>query len=461
MAPRNNLDSMGEVLVDLREVWENAVSQPSNPKVLDALNKIHPSALAKVLDGRPTDELVDIIPRLDRRFAGKILVELEEESCENLVKGLEDLALAEMFHGLASDESAYLLARADEDCRQRILSLLETGVREDLDEILQYAEEEAGFLMQLEVLTIPITATVAEAIELTRRAVADHSVDNYYKIYLIDKNQALVGECKLIKMFLANPDTCIEHLKQPVTLTVNPRMKREEIALLVMEHGEASVPVVDNQGRVLGRLTMDDLGEVVAEELEERIGHMAGTGEEDAVATKTFAALRQRLPWLLISLTGGIGTAYLMGFFEGELIEHPLLMFFVPLIAGMGGSVGVQTSSIMVRGMATGDILSEDVLLRLRRELSLALMASVVCAILICIFISLVLEQRKTGMLVAIAMIINMVVAAMLGTLIPLALKSLNIEPALSTGPFLTVGNDILGITIYMLLVKHLLPLLF
>lgn len=439
------------------ELKEEITQGIADPEEVRELEKFHPSELARHLGEESPEAVYKMLTLLGDEYAANVLVETEDDVATAILKHASRERLLAWTSELPSDDAAYLIGLLRESLREEVLWSMKEEDREEVDEILRYKEDDVGSIMQHEALSVPASATVEEAISKIRRDVYSEPDDEYHKAYVVNDEGKLVGEVPLVTLLLSAAETKVADIAEKPNVVSRPDMPKEELANLAVQYDEVSIPVVDHEGKLVGRVTFDDLGEVLQEEFEEDIGIMAGTGEERAGDVSTFRAVEERLPWLSIALLGGLATAWVMGYFEGELASHPILVFFVPLIAGMGGNAGIQSSSIVVRGLATGEIHPGEIFPRLIRELKIAFINASACAFLIVLFTGFILGQFVIGIFVALCMILVMVFAAGSGSVVPIVLKSFKVDPAYSTGPFITIGNDIVGIAIYLWVMQALI----
>lgn len=428
--------------IDLEKLKNGEMSE-------EEIHSFHPVILAKHLHEIPIDLVTRIISNLDSSFAAKVLVETHESTCESILSLTPIKKIVTWVSILPSDESAYLINLLDDVKRGEILNFLSHEDRGEVEEILKFSEDQVGSIMQIETIKVEWQQTVKEALSYIRKHLDNEQIKNYHKAYVLDEEGYLKGEIPLTTFLICSPSDLVANIAEPIGVKLLPTMNSEEAAQLTLKHNEHSVPVVNKENRLIGRVTLDDLGEVLQEEFAEDIGKMAGTGDEQVVESLG-KAVQERLPWLLLGLIGGLLLAYLLGMFESDLKKFPEFIFFVPLIMSMGGSVGIQSSSIMVRGLSTGDIKLSDWFPRIMRELRISIINGSICSLCIVFFSTIFLDHHFFGVLVSICLFIVMLCAAIIGVIVPLTLKFCKIEPAYSTGPFITIGNDMLGIAIYM-----------
>jgi magnesium transporter len=335
----------------------------------------------------------------------------------------------------------------------KILKQIEPQESAEVRQLLAHEEDTAGGIMALELVAMAQDSTIGEAINEIRKKAEEIETINH--VYVVDDKRRLVGLVPLKKLILAEPYTRLSEIMNRDVISVPVGTDQEEVAKLVRKYDLLSVPVVDVQGRLIGRITHDDIVDVMEEEAAEDISHMAGIASHgdirDIRDTSVLRTARIRLPWLVIGLFGGIVAAWILSFFEDKLQQNiVVLMFFVPVVMAMGGNAGIQSSTIVVHGLATGSIGLGDMVQRLLREMRVAFLNGFLCGLLLLLIVTVVWNQPHYGILVGVSLLIVMFVAALVGASIPLLLKRYNVDPAIATGPFITISNDILGLFIYM-----------
>jgi magnesium transporter len=314
---------------------------------------------------------------------------------------------------------------------------------------LAHEEDTAGGIMALELVAMPQDCTVEDAINEIRKK-ADE-IDTINHVYVVDNNRCLVGIIPLKKLLLAELYTPLSEIMNRDVISVQAGTDQEEVANLARKYDLLSVPVVDAQGRLVGRITYDDIVDVIKEEAEEDLSRVAGvTEDEEPRETSIFHISRIRLPWLIVGLFGEILAATVLTNFSTALDKVISLVFFIPVITAMGGNAGIQASAIVVRGLATGEIDLNDTLRRLGKEFRVAVLNGLLCGAVIFLVVSLGWKNPRIGLLIGASLMIVIMSASIVGGTVPLALKRFNVDPAIAIGPFITISNDILGLLIYM-----------
>jgi len=377
-----------------------------------------------------------------------VIAELDDRDGARLIGPLPTQDASIIIENLESDDAADLLGSIKEEQAEAILEQLPSRDRDELTELLTYHEESAGGIMATEPISAPVDATVGEVIELLRSLAEE--MEDVYNVYLVDKTGRLEGKASLKELILAQPGQKAAEVMDREFPRVNVGMDREEVAGIFARYNLASAPVVDDNGQFLGRITHDDILDVMTEEVHEDIAYLTGQSEFDPGERSLYRNLRLRLPWLLLGLLGGLAAATLIAHFEPQLARLTPLIFFLPLVAAMGGNAGIQTSSLMVRGLATGDIGDYGLTARLARELVTALLTGSICGGATFGITYFWRSDLVLAVVVSTSLLAVIVLAAIIGALIPLMLKRFGLDPALATGPFITTTNDIFGLFIYL-----------
>lgn len=419
--------------------------------------------LKKLIDDMRAADLADLIEYLDpeeRLFifnllepdgAGEVLVEIETPVQERILKNLDNQAITEIVQGLDSDDAADLVGDLPDDRAREIIERVGDEVSEELEKLLPYPEDTAGGIMALEFVAVKADASVKDAIDTIREK--REEVENLYYIWVVDDLGKLVGVISLKDLVLEVTDRKISDIMNPEVISVHVDTDQEEVARLVKKYDLVAIPVVGDDHRLAGRITHDDIIDVIEEEADEDISLMAGVIDQEIAEESTLKISRARLPWLIAGLFGGIIAAAVINQFESSLEKVLALSFFFPVIMAMGGSTGTQAATIVVRGMATGDISLVNIGKRLWMEMRVALVNALVCGILLALIVGTWVSDYGLGSVVGLALVLIIVNAGVIGSAVPMALKKWNIDPALATGPFVTTSNDILSLLIYLGLV--------
>ncbi len=415
------------------------------------LRLLHPADLAEVF--AQTDPEVHwgrLVEALDDERLADALAEMEGAVQEELLAFLPRDRLSRLIGYMDSDDAADIIAELPEALRQRIVSRLEEDDAEAVETLLKYPEDTAGGIMQTELVSVRKDQTVADAIAEIRRKREDIG-PTLYNVYVVDDENRLVGFLPLQTLILSDDTRRVEEVMEPARFFVTPDVDQEEVALIFAKYDLVTLAVVDEEGHLLGRIVIDDIVDVLEEEADEDLMRMVGAGEEDLVySDRIFRISAYRLPWLIVTLFGSIGTGMVMWLFKSTLDRVLALVTFMPVITAMGGNVGTQSSTIMTRGFATGRVDTDNIRRVILKELIIGLTMGVACGSIVSGVAMLWHGDPLVGIVVGIAMVGAMTVATTIGTLAPAAMKRFGVDPAIASGPFVTTANDVIGILIYL-----------
>ena len=414
-------------------------------------------------------DIAELIEELDDKYgkilfelfedetSAEILVELDEESREAVLEDLSSQEIAEdLIENLDSDDAADIIADLPSEKKVEVLSHIEDIEHaSDIVDLLSYPENTAGGLMAKELIKVNEKWAVLRCVREMRKQAEE--VDKVYTIYVVDDDDVLLGTLSLKKLLLSPEKTFIKNIYNEKVFSVKANSDDEEVANIMEKYDLIVLPVVDDLNRLIGRITIDDVVDVMKEEAMEDYNKASGISEQVDASDNILTLTRARLPWLLIGLMGGIMGAEVIGIFD---IENNIeLAFFTPLIAAMGGNVGVQSAAIIVQGLASNNLGIDSLAQRLIKELGVALLNGIICSGLIMIITSLIGYPNSISFTVSISLMAVIIFAALFGTFIPLVLDKYKIDPALATGPFITTVNDVLGLFIYFMIGKLFLNL--
>ena len=428
-------------------------------RVARIIQRLDDVQIAQQLDNLPPQDQDRILQMLSVERRSGVFAELREETAAELVCRLAPEEVAILLDDLDADDVADILGRVDETRLRQILSRLEPGDADEVEQLLGYDESSAGGIMSLDFIRVFDNVTVAEAVRVIQ--LVEDPPDQAFYVYVIDEDERLVGVVSLRRLLTSRPDDPVRDIMEPELVYVDREADQEEVADIAMRYDLVAVPVVDEQRRVVGVVTIDDIVDVIREEATEDILKMAGAGEE-LFATRSFwRSFRARMPWLMASAGGGMLVAAALSGFEGALAAVPVLALFMPVIAGMGGNVGTQSATIVVRGLAVGYVESSSLGRLVFREMSLGATLGIIYGLLIASIAPLVggevADPLALGGVLTLGMMGSMTIAATVGTCIPLLMHRLKIDPAVSTGPFVTTSVDMLGLMFYFWLATMLL----
>lgn len=437
---------------DLVERLEDLLESGDRQKTVRIAASLHPADLARLLNHLPAGERETLFEWLPSEQAGLVLAELDEEFRMRLLEETHPERLTEFLGHLETDDAADVLADLPEEVAARVLPLLDRS--EEVRSLLHYDEESAGGIMGTEFVIVPETWTVAEATEEVRRNA--ETVEAVFAVFVHDAQGTLQGVVSLKNLLLTLADTPVSDIMDGDVITVPPEIDQEEVARIMQRYDLVSLPVVDASGKMVGRITIDDIVDVIRDEAEEDIQRMSGMSGSEEPSDSVFRVIRGRLPWLLIGMVGAGLSGLVIGQFENALQQAVILATFIPVVMAMAGNAGIQSSAIVVQGLASGELWASDVARRLGKELSVSLLNGLALALILgAVVMALPIGGASLELLAltaSLSMLTVIVLATIIGATVPLLLHRMNIDPALATGPFITTSNDILGLGVFFLL---------
>lgn len=428
------------------------IEQENSKQVIHLLEDLHPADIAEIYEELNIEEAKFTFLLLDHEVAADVLAELEEDDRKRFLQEIPSEILANRFiENMDSDDAADIMQELPDAKRERVLSHIKDEEQaEDIKELLGYDEDSAGGIMAKELFAINSELTVRQClVELRKQA---EEVDEVYYIYVVDHEEKLIGTLSLKSLLTAQAHTKIKDICNTDIISVEADETSEEVALMMQKYDLVALPVVSQTGVLLGRITIDDVVDVIKEEADKDYQMISGLTDDVESSDSVYRLTRARFPWLLIGLFGGIIGAGVIGFFEGDIAQYAGLALFLPLIAAMGGNAGVQSSSIIVQGIASGDLGIENIGKKLVKELAVSFLNGIILSSLIFTYSFFFQDSLPLTISVSIALFIVIIFASLFGTLIPLLLNKFEIDPALATGPFITTVNDIMGLMIYLFL---------
>src|SRR5690606_1341810 len=435
----------------LKEI-QRLIAEQHNEEIKAMMSEFHYADIAEIADELEVDQATYLIKLLDTEKTSDILAEMHEDNREAVLNNMTAKEIASELDELDTDDAADIINELPKEIVQEVISEIEDREHaKDIVDLLRYDHDSAGGLMAKELVKVNENWTVTNCVK-EMRAQAEN-VTRVHSIYVVDDQGMLKGRLSLKDLLTAPAKAHISDVYIPKVDYVNVNEKPEEVAKIMSKYDLEAIPVVDEIGRLVGRITIDDIVDVIIEEAEKDYQLAAGLSGDVEADDSIWLLTRARLPWLFLGLLGGLGAAAIMGGFEEMLAQHAVLFFFTPLIAAMAGNVGVQSSAIIVQGLANDD-LKGSVGLRLVKEMLLALLNGLILAVILMIFTWAWKGSLDTAIAVSLSLVVVTVVAGLVGTFIPLFLYKRNIDPAIATGPFITTSNDIFGILIYFTIAK-------
>jgi magnesium transporter len=441
---------------ELIEQVELLVEQQKDKELQRLFNEFHYADIAEILDELDLEEAMYVIKLLDSETTSDVLMELDEDNREKVLKNLSDKEIAEEVEELDTDDAADIISELPEERQQEVISNIEDEEHQaEIRELLAYDEDTAGGLMAKELVKVYETWTVAGCLRRIRGQAKD--VTRVHSIYVVNKQNKLVGRLSLKDLIVAKSDQKISDIYIKSVDSVNVHDDAEDVVKVMQKYDLEAIPVVDNYQRLIGRITIDDIVDVMKEEAEKDYQLAAGITSDVEADDSIWELTKARLPWLLIGMFGGIGAATIITNFQVVLQDYAILLSFVPLIQATAGNVGVQSSAIVVQGLAN-DTIKGELLKRLFKEFLLGLVNGIAIAFVVLIISHFFFQTSYlVSLTIGAALITVIIIAALIGTFIPIFLDKRGIDPAVATGPFITTSNDIFGILLYFLIAKMIL----
>jgi magnesium transporter len=438
-----------ELTKDFLERIRLAITSEDIAWIKEHIIDLHFADIAEIMDELSNEQAKFLYYQLDEEVQADVLMELEEEVRDRFLASLSSKEMAEQLENLDSDDAADILGELPDEKIQEVISQMEDDdAADDIVDLLNYDEDTAGGLMQKEFIQAKLDWPVNRALVELRRQAED--VEQVYTIYVVDDLNKLVGMLSLKRLLFASPKTPIRELFQAKNLiSVKTSDSSETVAKVMEKYDLVSVPVVDLQNKLVGRITIDDVVDIIKEEADKDFQLASGISEKVESNSSVWRISRARLPWLLIGMLGGILSAQVISKFEGNISHLPALAFFIPLITAMGGNVGVQSSAIVVQSLARGNDPFDSIISKVGKEALVGIINGLLCSSLIFGIAYLANSDYHLALVVSISLMTVIVFAAVFGTMIPLVLNRYKIDPALATGPFVTTSNDVLGLFIY------------
>ena len=441
---------------ELIQELEQLIQNKNDQQLEVLLNDMHHADIAEILDELDFNEATYIFKVLDSEKTAEILLELEDDLRENILSRLSPKEIAEELDELETNDAADIIAELSKDLKAEVISeLQDVEHAKDIVDLLRYDEDTAGGIMHKELVKVNENWNVLTCVKEMR--IQAENISRVHSIYVVDDEDRLKGRLSLKDLLTTSSRTPVSDVYIRKLNSVKVDTEDVEVARIMQKYDLEAIPVVDEMGRLVGRITIDDIVDVIKDEADEDYQLAAGISQDVEADDSIFEHTKARLPWLVLALLGGFISVKVLGLFEGAMLEHGNLFFFTPLIAAMAGNVGVQSSAIIVQGLAN-NTLSGSLFNRLVKEVSLSLLNGVILATILFLGSHFLLNvEIIIGVIVTTALISVIIIASLIGTFIPLLLDKFGIDPALATGPFITTSNDICGILIYFSIAKLIL----
>lgn len=444
-----------DFLTALREDMERLDSTAVAAKVGD----LYPQDIAEILDEVGLEEAQFIFRVLDEETRPEVLMELDEDVRRRFLRSLSSEEIAQYVDLLDTDDAADLISELPEERQTEVLEQVEDEEQaSDIADLLTYDEDTAGGLMAKELIKVNLNWSLPRCVREMRKQAED--VDTVYTVYVVDDDEKLVGTVSLKKMLISPERSLIRDIYDEDVHAVEAHTPAEEVAQIAEKYDLVVIPVVDQWNRLIGRITVDDVMDVVREETSKDYQMMSGISENIETTDSPFIMSRARLPWLMIAMAGGILGSQVIEQYEGQLRVFPEMAIFMPLVASMGGNVGIQSSALIVQGLANNTLGRDGMLPKLLKELAVGLLNGLACSLVILGYAHFFGHPSALSFTISLSMIVVILFAGIFGTVVPLALKRIGQDPALATGPFITTANDIIGLFFYFVIGRMMYSLL-
>ena len=446
-----------ELSKELIDNISDLILNKNNKEIKKIVKTLHYADLAELINELKFDESLYLLKLIDSDKTSDVLTELDDDLRERVLKEFSEKEIAGEIKELDSDDAVDILSELSEEKKEKVISLIkDENITENIRELLNYDEDTAGGLMAKELISVNENWSVLKCLREIRKQAKD--ITRVHSIYVLNKKEELIGRLSLKDLIMSPSKKKIKQIYIPKVDYVNVNDSGEDVAKLMRKYDLEAIPVINDDRQLLGRITIDDIVDFIKDEAEEDYLLAAGVSNDVEADDSIFELSKARLPWLILGLFGGLGSVFILESFEEIMASESLraLFFYTPLIAAMAGNVGVQSSAIVVQGLAN-DVIKGSVLKRLVKEVSLTVLNGIILSLLIIGFGQIVNQPIEMSLTISVSMIFVIIVAALIGTAVPIILDKLDIDPAIATGPFITTGNDVIGILLFFYTAKIIL----
>ncbi|MEG1544547.1 MAG: magnesium transporter [Tannerellaceae bacterium] len=438
------------------ESLRHSIQEKEDSKLQTVLQELYPADIAELYQELDIQEAIYLYLLMDGDKAADVLMELDEEDRHKFLKGLPNELIAKRFiDNMETDDAVDLMRELDEDAQEEILSHIEDVEQAgDIVDLLKYDEDSAGGLMGTEMIVVNENWSMPQCIEEMRKQAEE--MNEIYYVYVVDDDERLRGVLPLQRL-ITNPSVSkIKHVMKKEPISVHEGDSIEEVAQIIEKYDLVALPVVDSIGRLVGRITIDDVMDEIREQHEREYQLASGISQDVETSDNVFTQTAARLPWLLIGMIGGLGNSIILGGFESSFATNPKMALFIPLIGGTGGNVGIQSSAIVVQGLANNTLKAGNIVPQILKESLVSLINASIISLVVFVYNFFMLKDSAITASVSLSLFAVVVFASVFGTLVPMTLNRLKIDPALATGPFISITNDIIGMMIYMFIAAAL-----
>lgn len=442
--------------IEIVHILKDALESNNSYLISDTLGDRNPAEVSKIIISFPEEEICILLKALDSEKTAEIILELPEDIRSNVLEMLDNKSILSAIENLDSDDAADLISDLEDEKSKEILEDMNPQDSSEVQTLLQYDEESAGGIMQTELVEVKDSSIIKDAINWIRLIAED--VPDFYQIYVTNENDKLVGTVSLKALILADSTAAIKSIMEPIEISVEPDLDRQEVSNIFSNYDLVSLPVVDSNSRLIGRITSDDILDVVNEEAEEDLFALAGINEYNHPIYSGFISkTKSRLPWLLVTLVGELLIAFIIAsYFQPTLEKFILLAAFMPAVMATGGSVGIQTSAIIIRALGTGSINISQAFQIIISELQLSLILGVICGLVAGVMGFFLTGDKSLGLnffyVIFVSLSLASLMSAFFGASFPLLLDKIKSDPANGSGPFVTMANDLFSAVAYLLI---------
>ena len=446
-----------ELSKEIIQEISDLISNKKNKEIKKLVDGIHYADLAEIINELESIERIYLIKIIDSDKTSDVLTEVDEDVREEILKTLSEKEIAGEIKELDSDDAVDILSELSDEKQEKVISLIkDESITENIRELLNYDEDSAGGLMAKELISVNENWSVLKCLREIRKQAKD--IKRVHSIYVLNKKKILIGRLSLKDLITSPSKSKIQEIYIPKVDYVHVNDSADEVAKLMSKYDLEAIPVVGDNNELLGRITIDDIVDFIKDEAEEDYLLAAGISNDVEADDSIFELTKARLPWLILGLFGGLGSVFILESFENIMASKELraLFFYTPLIAAMAGNVGVQSSAIVVQGLAN-DVIKGNLISRLIKEVSLTILNGLILSIIIILFGLIINQSLEMSITISVSMIFVIIVAALIGTSVPIILDKFGIDPAIATGPFITTGNDVIGILLFFYIAKLIL----
>ena len=433
------------------------ISSKKNKDIKKIVDEIHYADLAEIINELEFEQRIYLIKLIDSDKTSDVLTEVDEDVRDKILETLSVKEIAGEIKELDSDDAVDILSDLPDEKQEKVISFIKDESKtENIRELLNYEEDTAGGLMAKELISVSENWSVLKCLREIRKQAKD--ITRVHSIYVLNSKKVLIGRLSLKDLITSPSKSKIQEIYIPKVDYVYVNDSADEVAKLMSKYDLEAIPVVNNKIELLGRITIDDIVDFIKDEAEEDYRLAAGISNDVEADDSIFELTKARLPWLILGLFGGLGSVFILESFESIMATKELraLFFYTPLIAAMAGNVGVQSSAIVVQGLAN-DVIKGSLISRLLKEIGLTMINGLILSLILVVFGLIINQPFDMSIAISSSMILVIIVAALIGTSVPIILNKFGIDPAIATGPFITTGNDVIGILLFFYIAKIIL----